>query len=1122
MSVESSTLDVGRSAPHGAVFLSYASQDTEAVKKIADALRAAGVEVWFDQSELVGGDAWDQKIRKQIGNCALFVPIISANTQSRSEGYFRLEWKLADRRTDLIGKSKTFLMPVCIDDTRDSEADVPDSFLAVQWTRLKGGETTPAFVARVKKLLDGEMEAGRPRPAEPRGGGAPPPKTPRFGLWLATAAVTVVALALSLTRPWQRAITTASATEKTITSPQTEAQKLTAQARALALHDRIDEVTREDFALAEQLLKRAVESDPLDGEAWAAYAQCACGQISLQYDSSQTKREEARSRAEHAIKLAPDSNEARFAWAWSYRFQPSSNRDEVLRLHRELVERMPTDKRVLRQAGRAVESVVGTISASDNPADRAEAQRYYERAAALPGGDAIALRLLSDTLFSEARFAEAEKAVDQAIALRPTAGHLYTTKAFHQLFTDRDLTGAQATIAKIPATYLLDDQGAYMAAWVWLWSRKPEECLGVLRGLNRDYIDARYFTGPKAALTGQAHEMAGRHAAALAEWRIALQKAEQRYAADPSATIWLAWKAELLARLGEREAAENALQLFEQLAHEPRGQQAEIAISARILLGRHDEVLDGLEKHGIQVSRLPPGDRRYSTLGDFAYFRWNPIFDPLRSNPRFQKLLQQAEPIMAAQGPAPENGSSPAPVNDKSVAVLAFANLSDDKANEYFSDGISEELLNVLAKVPGLKVSARTSAFYFKGKEVPVPEIARQLGVAYVVEGSVRKQGEKVRITAQLIKAADGFHVWSDTFTRDLKDIFAVQDEIAGLIAGNLQLKMGIAQAESRRVIDPQAYQEYLLGRSLVAAGSTAQVRDGLGHLREAVRLDASLTAGWVQIARAYVHLSRWGGLLSTEDWAEAHRAIDRAVLLEPDSPDVWLALGWMRRTADWNWLGAEHAMREALRLRPDHAETLASLGIVLANLGREQEAVGMAKRAAELDPLNAATQMDLLSIFYANGRYPEAERAGRRAVELLPGGQIMRSWLALSVVGQGRFEEAEAIARLEPEPFARQGAQIMIAIKRGRTDEARSLLQDFEEKAQAVGGAANSYAYLAFLWGQAGDQDKAYEAIVKTRDIRDPSIAWVRTNFYRTGLGGHPRWPEFLHSVGLADDQLK
>eukprot|EP01031_Cornospumella_fuschlensis_P050608 gene50608-61903_t len=145
-----------------AVFLSYASQDAEAVARIAEALRAAGVEVWFDKDELVGGDAWDQKIRRQIKECALFVPVISAATQARTEGYFRLEWRLADQRTHLMAKGRPFLLPVVIDDTRDAEAHVPDSFTEVQWTRLPGGDTPAAFCARVKKLLGGEVRDASP------------------------------------------------------------------------------------------------------------------------------------------------------------------------------------------------------------------------------------------------------------------------------------------------------------------------------------------------------------------------------------------------------------------------------------------------------------------------------------------------------------------------------------------------------------------------------------------------------------------------------------------------------------------------------------------------------------------------------------------------------------------------------------------------------------------------------------------------------------------------------------------------------------------------------------------------------------------------------------------------
>ncbi len=187
--------------PNRAVFLSYASQDADIARRICETLRAAGIEVWFDQSELRGGDLWDQKIRKQIKDCALFLPIISAATQARTEGYFRLEWKLADRRTDLIGKSKAFLLPICIDDTRDAEADVPDSFVAVQWIRLPDGETTPDFSARVKTLLaaGGGTRAPLAASAPPIGTPSlPRAKSPRaFGLAILPG-VAVIALALTL------------------------------------------------------------------------------------------------------------------------------------------------------------------------------------------------------------------------------------------------------------------------------------------------------------------------------------------------------------------------------------------------------------------------------------------------------------------------------------------------------------------------------------------------------------------------------------------------------------------------------------------------------------------------------------------------------------------------------------------------------------------------------------------------------------------------------------------------------------------------------------------------------------------------------------------------------------
>ena len=200
-----------------------------------------------------------------------------------------------------------------------------------------------------------------------------------------------------------------------------------------------------------------------------------------------------------------------------------------------------------------------------------------------------------------------------------------------------------------------------------------------------------------------------------------------------------------------------------------------------------------------------------------------------------------------------DNGQPPATeasVSDKSIAVLAFTNLSDDKGNEYFSDGISEELLNVLSKVPGLKVSARTSAFHFKGKDTPIPEIAQQLGVAYVVEGSVRKSGDRVRITAQLVKAADGFHIWSENFDRELKDIFAVQDEIAGLIAKNLQLKLdtgNVADVEGTKNV--AAYEAFLKGRQAWNSNTASGYREAVPQFLRAIQPDPDFALAYGALA---------------------------------------------------------------------------------------------------------------------------------------------------------------------------------------------------------------------------------------------------------------------------------
>jgi TolB-like protein/Tfp pilus assembly protein PilF len=462
------------------------------------------------------------------------------------------------------------------------------------------------------------------------------------------------------------------------------------------------------------------------------------------------------------------------------------------------------------------------------------------------------------------------------------------------------------------------------------------------------------------------------------------------------------------------------------------------------------------------------------------------------------------------------------PADQKSVAVLAFSSLSDDRQDGYFSDGISEDLLNVLANVPGLKVAARTSAFYFKGRQVPIAEIARQLNVAYVVEGSVQRSGSRVRITAQLINAADGLNVWSDSFERELKDIFSVQDEIAGLIARNLQLKMSGASAPAKAAIDPEAFQLFLAGRARVERAGTADLRAGIDCLQRAVAVDPNYAAAWAQLARAYIQLARWGGIETGTGFAEARKAIGKAVSIQPDSEEVLVALGWVRRTADWDWRGARQAFLRALELQPNSPDTLADAAVLIFNLGQTNEGIQLARRAADLDPLNAGTQLNLCVLFQFAGELNKAEQANRRALQLAPEGQRYHGSLAIILAELNRPNKADEEAALETDEIARRAAFAFIAFSRGQKQKALAQARQIEGLARDHRDAADIHTYAAEIYARLGESDRAFAALDKACSARDPGVAWIKVDSFLRSLHGDPRWIELLHKTGLADDQLK
>jgi TolB-like protein/cytochrome c-type biogenesis protein CcmH/NrfG len=679
-----------------AVFISYASQDAAAAARMCSALRQAGVEVWFDQSELRGGDVWDQRIRREIRDCALFIPVISANTAARHEGYFRLEWDLADQRSHMIARNKAFIVPVCLDHTPESGADVPEPFQRVQWTRLPDGDTPPAFTARIVALL----------------------------------------------------------------------------------------------------------------------------------------------RAPGAAASAADSSQA-------------------------------------------------------------SATRGFAAPPALTVGATATSRLRKNRL---------------AIAL-------------------------MATITIILAYFAID----------------------------------------------------------------------------------------------------------------------------RVWLSKHT----------------------------------------------------RAEKPVAAVAPAP-TPTMPA-IPEKSVAVLPFVDMSEKKDQEYFSDGLSEELIDMLAKVPDLRVPARTSSFYFKDKQTTIADIAKALSVSHVLEGSVRRSADKLRVTAQLIRVDNGYHVWSETYDRQLDDIFKVQDEIATAVVGALKLKL-LAEptASDRQTAIPDAHNQYLIGRHLLSGSNWAVDRSAAEAFKRAVDLDPKYAPAWAGLAEATFDASQVAASIPeyTAMGQEALTAADKAIALRPDLPDGYIARGYIRAWSQFDFQGAGQDLRRALALEPENPDVLSKYASsVLMPNGRLDEAVSAAEKALKVDPLNADTWRRLGIDQYFRGDYHAAREALQRALEINPQQSNTAAFLGFTFLVTGDPASGLPLSqRATIELFRRQGAALA-EHDLGHATVAQQWLD--EMIAKDADGGAYQIAQVFAWWG---DKDKAIQWLERAYVQHDGGLASVKVDPLLRRLRLDPRYKAFLRKMNLPE----
>jgi eukaryotic-like serine/threonine-protein kinase len=475
-----------------------------------------------------------------------------------------------------------------------------------------------------------------------------------------------------------------------------------------------------------------------------------------------------------------------------------------------------------------------------------------------------------------------------------------------------------------------------------------------------------------------------------------------------------------------------------------------------------------------------------------------------------------------------ERGESQKPPLDKvaSVAVLPFVNRSRDEADEYFSDGLADEILNVLSKLRGLRVVARTSSFQFRGRDEDITTIGRKLNVATVLEGSVRKAGNRIRVSVQLIQVADSSHLWSESYDRTLDDIFAVQDDIAHSVVKELrttlmgedadsgaseQAKAEVAQAAKGRATNPEAFRLYLQARNFADRYTREVVAKGIGYLKQALDLDPEFALAWAELGGAYAREGNLSGAPMEEWLGRARGAVERALSLVPDLAEGHAQMAWIRMYYDWDWRGAEASVRRALELAPGNALALRRAGALALNQGRIEKAIRLSRSSLEQDPLSLASCHNLGAALHAADRLVEAEEAYRKALDLAPHRINTCALLSLTLLAQGRGEEALAEAMREPDEAFRLWALGIIHHVLGRRAESDQALRELTEKY-----AEDSACQVAEVHGARGEADAAFEWLERSYAQRDGGLPEMKVNPRFRSLHGDPRWGRFLMKMGL------
>ncbi len=460
--------------------------------------------------------------------------------------------------------------------------------------------------------------------------------------------------------------------------------------------------------------------------------------------------------------------------------------------------------------------------------------------------------------------------------------------------------------------------------------------------------------------------------------------------------------------------------------------------------------------------------------------------------------------------------AKPTPIQaGPSIAVLPFADMSQAHDQEYFSDGIAEELLNLLAKVPQLHVTARTSSFSFKGKNVEIKEIANKLGVAHVLEGSVRRSGDTLRITVQLIRASDSFHVWSETYDRKIDDIFKVQDEIASAVVGQLKVKL-LAATPTATAIDPKAYALILKGNYVANQHTPQATRQAIDFYRQAIAISPEAVAAWNGLAKAHMNEFDFGDLSPRDGFPKVRQAAQQALRFDPNSASAEAILGWIDILADYNFASAAVHYERAMTHTSSNPDVLDGYARFLFAIGKNAEALEVLRYWTSIDPANTENHFFLSLLNLYEGNLQASQESARTVLSLNPDFPMVRQILGLNELRQGRLQQGNAIMEAERAEFARPVGLALSYYSMGRKAESDAeLAKAIQRSPQAVAvNVAHAYAYR-------GDTELAFKWLDKAVQFRDSGIFVVIHDQAFEPMRKDPRWTAMLRQIGIAPEQV-